>query len=80
MIYKYTTYIHFNYISLLDYFSLNLYYLVIFLPLLTPFWSRSTEHSSMAPKGSNISLMSGSDIFFDSMPMKSFLSVTYQKK
>ena len=46
------------------------------LPLLTPFGSRSTEHSSMAPKGSNISLMSGSDIFFDSIPMNSFLSAT----
>lgn len=51
-----------------------------FLPLLTPFGSRSTEHSSMAPKGSNISLMSGSDIFFDSIPMNSFLSATNKKK
>lgn len=48
------------------------------LPLLTPFGSRRTEHSSMAPNGSNISLMSGSEIFFDSMPMKSFLSVTHK--
>jgi hypothetical protein len=30
----------------------------------------------MAPKGSNINLMSGSDIFFDSIPMNSFLSAT----
>lgn len=49
------------------------------VPLLTPFVSRSTEHSSIDPNGSNRFRMSGSDIFFDSMPMKSFLSVTYKK-
>lgn len=49
------------------------------VPLLMPFVSRSTEHSSIDPNGSNRFRMSGSDIFFDSMPMKSFLSVTHEK-
>jgi len=52
----------------------SLYFTKI-LPLLTPFVSRRTEHSSIAPNGSNKILMSGSDIFFDNIPMNSFLSV-----
>lgn len=47
---------------------------LVTLPLLVPSGPRSTVHSSMLPKGSNIFLTSVSVCCFPSMPTNSFLS------
>ena len=46
------------------------------LPLLWPFCSRRTVHSSICPKGANIIRTSFSLHFLDSIPINSFLSST----